>query len=522
MESSKKKQRVQSPCCEEGATSSGSSDVVTTASEVSCTEFPSLVFSIFVETADVKLLKTCRLVCKSWNMAACNVLRDRSCVKLLENNNKRSEDLKNLLVNRAFGPAALPSPFQNLNVSVTFFSDECFKTLVHMPNVVITTLTVLLMRNMDQRQLEYFLVAKGRQVKTLVMNVAEANDGFTLDAALMANEQIHLPALKRLKFSDVCPRNCRHFELIKKLIRRSALEEIDLVIRDSSVLTQMLTTEDLKTVRTFKLNFPMLSTEDSTLASLRMPLLTELTVQVRDVNEGIFQQFGTLFDSRISEFALAKFPALESINIRRLVATWRFLENDFIPHTRVTKIIIYVLGTELEQKEFAEESLHIFLASLSRQFPNTEKLSLGINAFNSRTFRDINYAFPRLKALGIGSPCDFGSMTGMKIDDVHYYMEAGWPIENIPRRNSIFDFVALESVDLVGSLMTVTNDMIIYCLAKIPTLKSVAFCWNKNLSIQEVRDCLGHLEKISIFSSNVKEFSQALSPLESMPNVHLC
>ncbi|CAG7817206.1 unnamed protein product [Allacma fusca] len=58
----------------------------------------------------------------------------------------------------------------------------------------------------------------------------------------------------------------------------------------------------------------------------------------------------------------------------------------------------------------------------------------------------------------------------------------------------------------------------LYCLSKIPSLRTLSFHWSKGLSLQEVRDCLGHLRKIKIF--NAADFQASMVKLrERLPNI---
>ncbi|CAG7822710.1 unnamed protein product, partial [Allacma fusca] len=121
----------------------------------------------------------------------------------------------------------------------------------------------------------------------------------------------------------------------------------------------------------------------------------------------------------------------------------------------------------------------MFLKSLNRQFPNIQKLSFPNIPFTPQIFRDINQAFPRLKALRIDSSRGFDSITGMRIYDLHYYLAFDWPVENVPQRNSFLEFkgIPLVFLDLVGLGVTISRKMILDCLGKIPTLKFLKFYW---------------------------------------------
>ncbi|CAG7836135.1 unnamed protein product [Allacma fusca] len=545
MEPPRKKQRIQDGSDDTEASRS-TPNMVDTSGASGCSVFPTLVFAIFIETATLNILKTCRLVCKSWNHAACNVLRSRSCVSISENE-KRLKDFRKLIFDGAFLPE-MPSPFKNFTAYGENFTDGCFKSILHIPYMVLESFTLPLLDNTAQKELEKLLVVKGPRIKSLVMNLYDDNSGFRPDPALLTNEQVQLSGLKHLQLCEMFYlRNINNFELIKKLTQYSALEKIDLMIKDANILDQILTPVNLSTVKILKLIVSHVSNEDfERLENLRMPLLRDFEVRIgnmRDevqghrLNEKRFQQIASLvgnvsstikvlssnalrlkllpvcpkleeihvsrFDSCVPDFSLATFPNLTSIKLS-LDSSWRFLKNGFIPHSKVTEVNIDVtsISFDFEMMILDEDSFHIFLHCLNRKFPNIQKLSLSLSdiPFTPQVFQSLNQAFPSLKALRIGSSCDFDSITGRKFDDLHYYLEFGWPVEDVPRRNSILEFKALVSLDLVGLDVTITREMILYCLGKIPTLKFLKFYWNHQLQSHNVRDSLGHLEKIFVIN----------------------
>ncbi|CAG7815994.1 unnamed protein product, partial [Allacma fusca] len=335
------------------------------------------VFAIFIETLSVDVLKFCRLVCKSWNHAACKELRARSCVSLSENK-QGLKDFKKLVFDGDFFPE-MPFPFQNIKAYGHSFKNASFNDFLHIPFMVIESLMLPLVGNTDQKELEKLLVAKGPRIKTLVLNVRHENYRFRPNPALLANEQIQLSGLKNLQLWEICPRNLNNFKLIKKLTQYSALEKIVLMIKDANILDQILSPVNLLTIKILKLVISQASTKDfEQLENLHMPSLRDLEVRVHKMwdkgqenspNEGKFQQIASFvenvsstikvltsnvlrlkllpvcpkleeihvyeFKSCVSDFSLDTFPALTSINFS-VITCWRRLENGFIPHPKVT------------------------------------------------------------------------------------------------------------------------------------------------------------------------------------------
>jgi hypothetical protein len=55
----------------------------------------------------------------------------------------------------------------------------------------------------------------------------------------------------------------------------------------------------------------------------------------------------------------------------------------------------------------------------------------------------------------------------------------------------------------------------------LPALKDLAFYWNDGLSVQNIRDCLGHLNAIKVFQSSTTLTGADLNCLKSLHNVSL-
>ncbi|CAG7650744.1 unnamed protein product [Allacma fusca] len=218
-------------------------------------------------------------------------------------------------------------------------------------------------------------------------------------------------------------------------------------------------------------------------------------------------------------FSPSIFPSLESVLLHVSDPIQRFLPTSgFQPHDKVKNV---ALNLESSEENPVVRNLHLLMDYLKRQFPSVNRFHLYKmpQAIDTSTFLAIHDAFPELKDIGLDGFCDFASLCGIGIDVITNYWENGLSIatEDIPRKCSILSFSKLEVLVLTEEIV-VTNDMIIYCFSKIPSLRCLSFHWNGDLSVNEVRDCLGHLQKIKIRAGaefqNLKEVF-----LESMPNV---
>ncbi|CAG7719844.1 unnamed protein product [Allacma fusca] len=137
---------------------------------------------------------------------------------------------------------------------------------------------------------------------------------------------------------------------------------------------------------------------------------------------------------------------------------------------------------------------------LAQQFPNVTSLSLDIGEFGCSALPVVFETFPKLKRLGLSGTCSFSSFSGLHKATIISHVEDGWPIERIPRRKSIMDFIELEVITF-GMYFDIDPDMILYCLPSVPNLRQISFYWNESLSVPLLRDSVGHLERIVIIIS---------------------
>ncbi|CAG7732250.1 unnamed protein product [Allacma fusca] len=127
---------------------------------------PTLVAQIFLGSLrDVRLLKICRLVCKSWNIEGSHSLRACSKVSIKEGSSKL-KDFTKLVFEKALGPLQdLPSPFQNFHVEASTFTDPTFIEFVM--KIPITSLSVVLDDASKVQDLNLCLTANKTSLKNL-------------------------------------------------------------------------------------------------------------------------------------------------------------------------------------------------------------------------------------------------------------------------------------------------------------------------------------------------------------------
>ncbi|CAG7733750.1 unnamed protein product [Allacma fusca] len=202
-------------------------------------------------------------------------------------------------------------------------------------------------------------------------------------------------------------------------------------------------------------------------------------------------------------FSSERFPSLQHVYLCVSDAIECFFpKSGFHPHDQVKKISINLYVSSGENPVMGK--FYVLTNYLKRQFPTANCFQLYDmpRAIGLSTFLAIHNAFPELKEILLDGTCDFTSMSGMDPNLFTHYLENDLAMEEIPRKCSIFSFSKLEDLSLTAKVV-VTNQMVAYCLSKIPSLRSLSFQWNEGLSLEEVR-CLGHLREIKI--DNASEF----------------
>ncbi|CAG7815078.1 unnamed protein product [Allacma fusca] len=198
-----------------------------------------------------------------------------------------------------------------------------------------------------------------------------------------------------------------------------------------------------------------------------------------------------------------RFPLLQEIDVKIPKTFWTHLEKDFDPHDGVEFVRVFVQDAMSTEENALDIKMPLLLSCLSMKFPNIRNFSLTClqrySRFCINIFRDICYFFPYLKKLRFNGSVDFPMISGTHMNVIHDCLEAGWSIQNIPRRTgSIVDLTELETLHF-GSDAHITDDMIKYCLSLMPNLNVLVFHGNPHVSVQVVEDYLGHLKKIQIY-----------------------
>ncbi|CAG7697836.1 unnamed protein product, partial [Allacma fusca] len=172
---------------------------------------------------DVRLLKTCRLVSKTWNIEASDTLRARSKISL-EEASRKFEKFATLMAIKALGPSQnLPSPFQYVHLETPKFTNPNFNEFVL--NIPIISLSLDLDLSgaggmiLNQRQLCEVLAANNANITNLGIRARE-NTGFVLKKNT-AMDRMTLTSLKRLKFHDWC-NSCTHSEFMQNILNRAS------------------------------------------------------------------------------------------------------------------------------------------------------------------------------------------------------------------------------------------------------------------------------------------------------------
>ncbi|CAG7819597.1 unnamed protein product, partial [Allacma fusca] len=499
---------------------------------------PTLVAELFLRNLrNISILKTCRLVCKSWNFEACKSLRVFSKVTL-EESSSRFNDFSKFIVTKSLGRLQhLPSPFQNFHVQGSTLTDPTFIEFVL--NIPITGLILQVDDEDDgpalnQQQLRNFLAANKANITNLEISTW-LNRRFEFDKN-SANDAIELACLKRLKLQDICC-SCNHIQFWQNILNTCKPECLDLYIRDKDSVNFLLPQDKAEHLKKLELSLRKISRKSwNHLGNLKFVGLKSLSfrtqVSVSTLDEDDIRQWRSFcrnvspvleeFESNLticwepemifpnlksiefqklnddknllSSLTPCRFPSLVKVIIGFRMPVSIIVENE-IPHRGVASLDLLAINLRFEENDSINEDLILLLTNMSRQFPKVSSLKLSISTFFRTTLPDIFESFPKLTTLTLDGNCDFSCLAGMSESTVAEYLERGLPIEKIPRRKSITDFMELHTINF-GSQVTVDPFMIRHCLPRVPKLRQINFCWNKDISGPLLRDSIGHLQRI--------------------------
>ncbi|CAG7832579.1 unnamed protein product [Allacma fusca] len=511
-----------------------------------------MVAHIFlVNLKDVELLKTCRLVSKSWNADATVSLRTWSKVTLMEGN---TEFMKfgALLRRRASRRVEqLPSPFRNIHADGSAYTDAAFINLLLQPELTITGLNLDLCevnRKLDETKLGCVLDANKLTITSLNIYGSLSGD---LNESLFANCEFKFPALRHLQFKDHC-QYCACVPIVKNILSLSVPERVTFIISDGDILISLLPQEkvdhlkhltlDIGPISTMawrhlgKLRFgelrrfcfwPICITDDEPDHVEQWHLLCKNVSQsLEDFDFETDNNFTLSTDSELTfpnlqiiklwdqnalyEFTPRRFPSLSKViccvssYLRDLNMT-----NDVVPHRGVQCLQICFGKSSIRSPD--EETWHL-LTYLGRQFPNVLLLGIDVPRFCESAMSIIYEAFPKITTLILNGSCDFFVLSGTRRPNLFK------PVEQIHDRKSIMDFLDLKKI-LLGRNFSLEPDMINLCMAKIPKLKHLEFYWNKSLSASLFQDSVRHLETIIISNSTTDAYRADMEQVSKLiPN----
>ncbi|CAG7784685.1 unnamed protein product [Allacma fusca] len=368
------------------------------------------------------------------------------------------------------------------------------------------------------------------------------------------NEPVELTCLKRLKFEDLCS-SCAHIQFLEGILNRCTPECLDLWLYNTDALAYLLTQDKAENLKKLKLTVSGISRESwKHLGNLRFLRLSSLFFCSNDsAHEPDDLQHWHLFCQNVSplleEFVTNLsnlfppnliFPNLKSIRIVNFIAWSYFTPDRFpslveitfdfdgpltikaqneVPHRGVSSLSILIKG-DREESYSLREGLMNLLAYLKRQFPEVSSLTFSIRRFWRTILPDIFESFSKLITLTLDGNCDFSCMSGMKESVVNENLEKGLPIERIPRRKSITDFVELETIKF-GREFVMDPLMLRYCLPRVPKLRQIYLYWNGSLSTPLLWDSFSHLESIFIFFHADDKQVAMTQVAETFPNAFI-
>ncbi|CAG7825731.1 unnamed protein product [Allacma fusca] len=443
---------------------------------------PALASAIFLHNLrDVHLLKTCRLVCKSWNIEACDSLRACSKASFAETSS-RFQDFMMLIFKKAVGPLQyFPSPFQDFHVERATLTNPAFIEFVL--NIPIKSIGLELDDGgedglgINQHFLNIVLGENRANITSLEIQ-AWSDKCFNRNEKTTTTDGYQLPFLKRLKFQDYCF-SCTHMQLMENILSISQPEWLHLNIPNQKSVECLLPKDKVEHLKELELHFQEVSKKTwNHLNSLRLLRLTSLkfmaqvsVITIKKVRQWrsfcenvspLLEEFET--NLPISFEPSLAFPRLKSIklvelnenkdilscftpdNFPSLVEVKLGIQKPFsiylrhgIPHKGVSSLDLNINGWFEENYSFSLD-LKILLTHLNKQYPEVTSLTFFIGKFWLKTIPDIFESFPKLKFLNLDGNCDLACFSGLNDSMITEYSSIGVPIEEIPRRNSIVDF----------------------------------------------------------------------------------
>ncbi|CAG7691094.1 unnamed protein product [Allacma fusca] len=442
---------------------------------------PTLVTQVFLgNLRDVRLLKICRLVCKSWNIEGSHSLR--ACSKVcIKEGSSRLKNFTTLVLQKALGQLNyLPSPFQNLHVEVSTFTNPTFIEFVM--KVPITSLNIFLDR-VNGRQLGSFLAANKTSLTDLEIRTFSH---FGLDKYKTINS-VKLTCLNRLALKDFCS-SCTHIQFFEGILSRCKPGWLDLWFSNKDALAYLLPAGNAENLKKLQLTVSGISKKAwKHLGNLRFSRLRSLWFLANDsIHEPDDLQQWQLFCQNAS-------PLLEDFETNLPISFAQELIFSNLKSIRIEDTIVWSYFTP---KRFPSlvEIIFDFLGQLN------------IKAQNEVPHRVVS-------SLSIMMQGDRVDKDSLKEDLMR--------LLTIPRRKSITDFLELETIKF-GWEFVMNPLMLRHCLPMVPKLRQIYLYWNDSLSAPLLSDTLSHLERIVICNHAEGRFKVAMAQVaENSPNAFM-
>jgi hypothetical protein len=210
-----------------------------------------------------------------------------------------------------------------------------------------------------------------------------------------------------------------------------------------------------------------------------------------------------IWGAEFSEMTAERFPSLKSVSFEVTIESFGF-RRSVRPHFGVKQIELFVRQDSREGPRRSpgrdhQDLLHRTLRCTRSQFPSVVELKLGshFKLLTSTVVATVHACFPRLKVLDLRrTEADFETLSGYQVN-LESWLEFGFPLEMAPLHGSLQSFEHLENI-MLGEKISVSENLVKYCLSKVVKLKCLEFEWEEGLSPETIRDYLGHVELIRL------------------------
>ncbi|CAG7728627.1 unnamed protein product [Allacma fusca] len=530
--------------------------------------------------AGVRALKNCRLANKVWNVEACAALRRDSYVRLYEALEEELEVFRSMLDD--IKTKGTPSPFGRLHFSSGQLKSENMDLFlfdnkiniedfyVHEPPLSYKVdfqkhLYQILMRNAPYLRcfhcalidnVNFGLINSKTRAKVYLPNLTEfgywendvSSKPFSLNFVVeilngspniknfhpkILNDRTLGQLLKRTnmtKIEDLYVQslNSSHFPILLKL-ELAHLKVLSIQInrnreehnKVSSEMLQRIVGNYRHTIEDLSINW-LSNTMDTSFPVC--PMLKNLIIDDWNGSLGLFD--------------METLPSLKSIH--KIYHEDFALESVHSPHTNVEYLTIedrikHTFQNEIDFLQAVEEKFTYFFEYIRCQYPNLRKLDISIPISNS-FITSIIRLFPTLEALTLENAHSCYSLnenifTGFNKFTLASFLKVNHTLEAFPhpRMPCLLDLKNLKSLVLARysrdgypAHMVISNNAIVYGLARMKSLEFLQFNWNSELSVSAVVENLEHIDRIVIVDAFRFQPFKTLQLLKSMmPKIEL-